>query len=88
MKGNSALKEIEEGAFAIQVLGGKFAAMYPIVLPEVEAPHMLLTIEKNEETPKKYPRAVGMPAKRPLVLKQDAKGRPKPESFDDDDEEA
>lgn len=88
MKGGSALREVEEGNFAIEVLGGKFVSLFPVNLPEVYSPHLLVVVQKMNNTPKKYPRGVGIPAKRPLLLKQNEDGSPKAEiEFETTDEE-
>lgn len=73
MKGATALKEVEHGMFAIEVLGGRFVAMHTVTLPALDEPHLLIVIEKSEATPKNYPRRAGIAAKRPLLLQEDRK---------------
>jgi 16S rRNA (guanine527-N7)-methyltransferase len=50
---------------AIAQLGGRLVAIEPVELPELE-PRTLVVIEKITTTPPQYPRASGVPAKRPL----------------------
>jgi len=70
MKGGTAIKEVDEGTFAIEVLGGRFSQMFTVNLPDMDTLHILVVIDKIEETTEKYPRRAGMPSKRPLLLKK------------------
>jgi len=65
-KGENAPTEAAAAQNAIQLLGGSTPEFYKVQVPEKETPHYLVIIEKQKPTPKKYPRRVGMPAKRPL----------------------
>ncbi len=65
-KGSSAQEETAVAANALKVLGGQHQETAEIYLPEREDPHYLVLFMKQKETPAKYPRRVGMPAKRPL----------------------
>lgn len=65
-KGGSAARETETAQHAFQILGGGTASIHSIQLPETEAPHYLVVVEKVEETSTTYPRRPGMPGKRPL----------------------
>ncbi|PID86163.1 MAG: 16S rRNA (guanine(527)-N(7))-methyltransferase RsmG [Chloroflexi bacterium] len=65
-KGANAQKEVESALTAIMILGGAAPRLQTIQLPEVEVPHLLVTVKKIKETPAKYPRRPGIPAKRPL----------------------
>ncbi len=65
-KGENAEVETAAAATAITTLGGGEAALTPIRLPETEQTHTLIVIPKVEPTDGRYPRRVGIPAKRPL----------------------
>ena len=51
---------------AIQLLGGKVKEQVEFKLPESDIYRNLFVIEKKHNTPKKYPRKAGLPAKEPL----------------------
>ena len=59
------IEAIDPALPAIAQLGGQLLAIEPVELPEVE-PRTLVIIEKIAPTPPQYPRAPGIPAKRPL----------------------
>ena len=65
-KGGSAAQETAVAEKAIRLLGGRHLRATEIYLPGRDEPHYLVMLEKQKETPAKYPRRVGMPAKRPL----------------------
>ena len=65
-KGGSAAEELTAAAPAIAALGGGASQLIPVRLPETEATHTLITIDKAAATDPRYPRRVGVPAKRPL----------------------
>jgi 16S rRNA (guanine527-N7)-methyltransferase len=64
-KGSSAGDEVQAALPAIERLGGRLAAVEPVDLPGLE-PRTLVVVEKIGPTPPQYPRAPGVPAKRPL----------------------
>jgi 16S rRNA (guanine527-N7)-methyltransferase len=64
-KGAQIEAELAAAGPAIARLGGRVAAVEPVQLPGVE-PRSLIVIEKIANTPPQYPRAPGVPAKRPL----------------------
>ncbi len=66
MKGESAPAEIEAAMTAGQILGGGQPQWKTAQLPGRDMLHYLVVIPKEKETPGKYPRRPGMPAKRPL----------------------
>lgn len=66
MKGESAPAEAHEAEHAIKVFGGHLRQLVPVTLPSVEDERYLVVIDKVAATPEKYPRRVGIPAKRPL----------------------
>ena len=65
-KGEGVAAEIANAQVAIPLLGGGEPELAQITLPERDQPHYFVTVKKIGETPQKYPRRVGMPAKRPL----------------------
>jgi 16S rRNA (guanine527-N7)-methyltransferase len=68
MKGRPEDDEIAEGERAAEKLGGRVSDLIRVPrLPEIEEKERCLVIlEKVGETPKEYPRKVGVPAKKPL----------------------
>ena len=52
---------------AIGLLGGKVTGQREFMLPESDIYRNLFIIEKVKETPKKYPRKAGLPAREPLA---------------------
>jgi 16S rRNA (guanine527-N7)-methyltransferase len=64
-KGAQIEEELRSAQPAIGQLGGRLMAVEPVELPELE-PRTLVVIEKITATPPQYPRAPGVPAKRPL----------------------
>lgn len=51
---------------AIHLLGGKVKEQVEFMLPDSDIYRNLFVIEKKYNTPKKYPRKAGLPAKEPL----------------------
>ncbi|MCK4897426.1 MAG: class I SAM-dependent methyltransferase, partial [Anaerolineales bacterium] len=66
MKGESAPAEAQSAEDAIRLLGGQLHKLIPVTLPGVEEERYLIVITKIAATPDRYPRRVGIPAKRPL----------------------
>jgi 16S rRNA (guanine527-N7)-methyltransferase len=68
MKGRLPDEELSEGDRAAEKLGAKVSEQIRVPhLPEVgEKERRLVVIQKVRETPGKYPRNVGVPAKKPL----------------------
>jgi 16S rRNA (guanine527-N7)-methyltransferase len=66
MKGESAPAEAHTAERGIQLLGGHFSQLMQVTLPGVEDERYLVIVDKVAATPDKYPRRVGIPAKRPL----------------------
>lgn len=58
--------EIQEGKKAISILGGKLTSVDKFQLPDSDLRRALVYIKKVKDTPKKYPRKAGTPAKLPL----------------------
>ena len=61
-----ANEEIENGKYALEVLGGELKEMSTFQLPFEESERNILLIEKKRKTPKKYPRKPGTPNKLPI----------------------
>jgi len=66
MKGETAPAESQAADRAIQILGGHLRQLLPVTLPGVVEERYLVVVNKVAATPEKYPRRVGIPAKRPL----------------------
>lgn len=64
-KGAAAQEEAAAAARAIGLLGGRLAAVEPVDLPGLEL-RALVIIAKVAPTDQRYPRAVGVPARKPL----------------------
>ena len=64
-KGSDIADEIARAHTAIERLGGRLISVEPVVIPGVE-PRTLVVIAKVAPTPAAYPRAVGVPARRPI----------------------
>jgi 16S rRNA (guanine527-N7)-methyltransferase len=64
-KGGAVEEECAAAQQALALLGGTLQAVEPVLLPGLE-PRTLLVIDKTAATPARYPRAVGVPARRPL----------------------
>ena len=65
MKGSNIEEEIEDAKNAIEILGGKIFSIEKLNLPE-NIERNIIIIEKVKNTPSKYPRKAGTPAKQPL----------------------
>ena len=66
MKGDSGPAEAQSAGAAIELLGGRLRQLERLNLPGVTEDRYLIVIDKVVPTPEKYPRRVGIPAKRPL----------------------
>ena len=58
--------ELAEAEFALLELRGRAAGVFPVALPELTDNRVVAAFEKVAPTPDRYPRRVGIPAKRPL----------------------
>jgi len=65
-KGPAAPMELENAENSISILGGGNPQLIKVNLPNIDETRYLVISEKIKSTPEKYPRRVGMPAKRPL----------------------
>jgi 16S rRNA (guanine527-N7)-methyltransferase len=70
MKARLQAEELSEGERAVEILGAKFSEVLQVPhLPEVgQKERRLVILEKVRDTPKEYPRKVGVPAKKPLGM--------------------
>ena len=66
-KGKAGFDEAEAATGVIEHLGGKLHEPVMVDLPGIPDTRTLIVIEKVAETPSRYPRRVGIPAKRPLT---------------------
>lgn len=66
LKGESGHAEAHLAQPGIQLLGGEIDQLLPVTLPGIEEERFLVVIKKVAATPDRYPRRVGIPAKRPL----------------------
>jgi 16S rRNA (guanine527-N7)-methyltransferase len=66
MKGESGPAESHASEHALQMLGGHLRQLLPVTLPGVAEERYLVIIDKVAATPARFPRRVGIPAKRPL----------------------
>lgn len=64
-KGQAVAAEVEQAQTAFATLGGQLATVAQVVLPRSE-PRAIVVVDKVAPTPAKYPRAVGVAARRPL----------------------
>ncbi len=64
-KGKDAEQETQQAQTAFTALGGKLLQVVSVTLPGVES-RALVVVGKTRPTPDRYPRRVGIPAKRPL----------------------
>ncbi|NMS90760.1 16S rRNA (guanine(527)-N(7))-methyltransferase RsmG [Clostridioides difficile] len=67
LKGPNANLELEESKKAIDILGLEFVEKIDVELPEIDLNHNILVFKKVKETPVKYPRKAGKPAKNPII---------------------
>lgn len=65
-KGPGGEEELEDAKKALEILGGKFLRAEDWTLSKFSMDHKIFIIKKIKETPSKYPRKAGTPAKEPL----------------------
>ncbi|WP_066366229.1 16S rRNA (guanine(527)-N(7))-methyltransferase RsmG [Neobacillus fumarioli] len=66
LKALHAKEELKTAQKAITTLGGKVEEMFTFTLPVEESERNIIIIKKEKQTPKKYPRKPGTPAKMPI----------------------
>ena len=65
-KSGDSEEEIQQAKHAISLLGGKVKNVDKFQLPGTDMGRALVEIKKTKQTPGKYPRKAGLPAKEPL----------------------
>ena len=66
-KSEKVAEEMKAAEHAILILGGKVDKQVEFTIPYSDIYRNLFVIQKCKDTPKKYPRKAGLPAKEPLV---------------------
>lgn len=66
-KSGTIEEEVEASKKAVSVLGGRILKIKTFDLPDSDISRALVIIKKEKETPKKYPRSGGKPAKEPIL---------------------
>lgn len=69
-KSEKVKEELSSAEKAIDVLGGKLENVLEYQLPDSDINRSLVLIYKERNTPKKYPRKAGTPAKEPITKYQ------------------
>ena len=67
MKSEKAPEELKTAEYAIKLLGGEIKQQESVELPNDAGIRNFIFVSKISNTPKKYPRKPGTPAKKPLV---------------------
>jgi 16S rRNA (guanine527-N7)-methyltransferase len=65
-KGHTGPEEVQKAEHAIRVMGGRLNKLVPITLPGICEDRYIIIVDKVSATPQKYPRRVGIPAKRSI----------------------
>ena len=66
-KSGNVEEEIRQSEIALHILKGKFERICHYSLPEDAGERTLVVIQKEGQTPKKYPRKAGLPSKEPIA---------------------
>lgn len=66
MKASAAQEEINEAKNAIKILGAKIEKIDEFNLPQSDIGRTVIVMNKEKETPNKYPRKPGIPSKEPI----------------------
>ena len=66
LKHGALESELTEAAPALLELGGREAGVFPVTVAGLTDNRVVAAFEKSAPTPERYPRRVGIPAKRPL----------------------
>ena len=66
MKGSDVKEEVEKSKHAINLLGGKIERIDNLILPKSDNKRNIIITKKINNTPDKYPRKAGIPAKEPI----------------------
>jgi len=67
LKASNARTETVEGDYAVHQLGGKIVQDEAFELPVSADPRHIIVIDKQQPSPKRYPRKPGTPGKQPLT---------------------
>lgn len=67
MKAGNCKEEIKEAEKAMEILGGKIEKIEEFILPNSDINRTVIIIKKEKNTPPKYPRKPGTPAKEPII---------------------
>ena len=67
MKSFEIEEELKEAKKAIEILGGEIEKIDEITLPNTDIKRKIVIIKKVKNTPSKYPRKAGTPAKEPII---------------------
>jgi 16S rRNA (guanine527-N7)-methyltransferase len=59
-------QEVYQASRAVSTLGGELSEVLDITMDEFDDDRCLVIIDKVKDTPKKYPRRPGIPAKKPI----------------------
>lgn len=65
-KSEKGAEELTAAKKAVNLLGGKIIEKKDFVLPDSDMSRTIILIQKEKETPKKFPRKAGLPSKEPL----------------------
>ena len=66
MKSFEIVEELKKAKKAIEILGGEIEKIDEITLPNTDIKRKIVVIKKVKNTPSKYPRKAGTPAKEPI----------------------
>lgn len=66
MKGSNIEEEVKQSQKAISILGGKIETIDKFQLPQSDIDRNIIIIRKVKQTPSRYPRKPGLPAKEPI----------------------
>lgn len=67
MKSFEIEEELKEAKKSIEILGGEIEKIDEITLPNTDIKRKIVIIKKVKNTPSKYPRKAGTPAKEPII---------------------
>lgn len=66
MKGSSG-EELQSAGKALEIFGGRLESVREFQLPFTDMHRSIILVKKTRQTPSKYPRKAGKPAKEPLL---------------------
>lgn len=66
IKGSSAVSEVKAASSALTLCGGQVETVQTLPVPGAEIPPTLVLVQKVGDTPDRFPRRPGIPAKYPL----------------------